>query len=127
MLIQDLLQMISKEEVKEEKIIEGRGAEVGDALDKFIDDNNLYNFEGKSGINHFEMITRAIGYRDIQDFLADNSGCYEVMVEWIKSQRNDEWIEKLGEKNGAKENGRSCRKCSCPSRSLERSCQGKVS
>ena len=94
MLIQDLLQMISKE-VKEEKIVEGRPGQIGDALDKFIDDNKLYSFEGTSGIRKFEKITSALGYHDIHEFLADNSGCFEVMVEWIKSQRNDEWFEKL--------------------------------
>ena len=96
MLIQDLLQMISKEEVKEEKIAEESAKEVGDALDKFIDENKLYNFEGTSGVRKFEKITDALGYENITEFLADNSGCFEVIVEWIKSQRNDEWFTALG-------------------------------
>ena len=95
MLIQDLLKLISKE-VKEEKITEDRAKEVGDALDAFMDREKLYSFEGPTAVRKFEKITSALGYRDIDEFLSDNSGCFEVMIEWIKGQRNDEWYAGLG-------------------------------
>jgi hypothetical protein len=67
------------------------------ALDLYLDQENLYSFEGHSGVRKFEQVVKVLGYRDVTDFLADNSGALEAMLgfvhDWV--ERNSEWKEAL--------------------------------
>ena len=69
-------------------------------FEKFIDQNKLYSFEGDRGVRRFEMMVNRIGgYEDIREFLADNPGAMEKLVEFVEqwSERNDEWKSNLKE------------------------------
>jgi hypothetical protein len=91
--LQDLLALQKKP--AESKIVEARAEEVGDYLDSFIDQEKMYHFEGPRGVRYLEQIIKTLGYHDLDYFLQDNSGCLEVMIEWIKSQRNQEWVDSI--------------------------------
>lgn len=74
----------------------------GDGLiQAFKDQNNIHNFEGERGVKNFEKIIRAIdsNYSSVHDFLADNSGCIEAMLEWMSKWmdrlQSSEWKENL--------------------------------
>ena len=67
-------------------------------FEKYIDQNKLYSFEGDRGVRRFEMMVNDIGdYKDIREFLADNPGAMEKLVEFVEqwSERNDEWKTNL--------------------------------
>lgn len=82
------------------------------AVDRYMDENELYRLEGRRGVENFAKVCRVLGYKDfssygqmqggaclgdIFEFLGDNPGCTEAMLEWIKSQRNPEWTENVVE------------------------------
>jgi hypothetical protein len=60
-------------------------------IDKYCDQERLYSFEGPSGIRKFTKLVGAIGYRSLDEFLEDNPGALDSMVEWLKSQNSNEW------------------------------------
>ena len=69
-------------------------------FEKYIDQNKLYSFEGDRGVRRFEMMVNDIGdYKDIREFLADNPGAMEKLVEFVEqwTERNDEWKSNLKE------------------------------
>jgi hypothetical protein len=71
-------------------------------LDKFIDQNRMYHWEGSTGVRNLEHLVKAIGYNDnygdaIRNFLCDNPGAIEAMVEWIRGSRCKDWAEMLAE------------------------------
>ena len=87
--------------------------DIREAVDQFIDENKLHGIEGRRGVENFAKVCRALGYRDfssygqlqggacigdIFEFLGDNPGCLEVMIEWISSRRpNPEWLDSIKE------------------------------
>ena len=85
---------IKKPSLNEEKLDD---MDLGELLDKFIDDNKLYRFEGHRGAENFKKVVGAIGYRSTDDFFEDNSGAYEAIIEWIKDRNSSEWVEALKE------------------------------
>ena len=42
-------------------------------LELYMDQERLYCFEGESGVRKFEQVVNVLGYRDLREFLADNS------------------------------------------------------
>lgn len=58
-----------------------------------------YRWEGDSGVRNFEELTKAIGYdQGIDQFLADNPGAIETLLEWIAEHAEKggiEWKENL--------------------------------
>lgn len=71
-----------------------------DKIDTFIDENQMYTFEGERGVRNLEKLTKALGYNEpfgssLTQFLADNSGAIEAIIEWIKECRNEEWDENI--------------------------------
>ena len=65
-------------------------------IDNYIEDNKMWSFEGDSGVRKFTKLVRDVGgYRSIEEFLADNSGAIDSMVEWMKGLRVPEWEENL--------------------------------
>lgn len=78
-------------------------AKLEKAVEKFIDDNKLYHFEGDRGVGNLEKIVKEIGYEGhgfkhgtpIEAFLSDNPGAIEALLEWIKEQHVPEWAEAL--------------------------------
>lgn len=71
-------------------------SDMAELVDRFIEQEKLWHFEGGRGVNNFEKIIKAIGYRNMDYFLEDNPGCLEKMVEWLRDTDNiEEWKEKL--------------------------------
>ena len=71
-------------------------------LDKFIDQNRMYHWEGSTGVRNLDKLVKAIGYNDrygdaIHNFLCDNPGAIEAIVEWIRDGRCTDWAEMLAE------------------------------
>lgn len=75
-------------------LAEARGALSG-LIEKWMDANDVYNFEGPRGERNFTKLVNALGYKSTDDFFGDNSGAYEALINWIGSQRSDEWAESL--------------------------------
>lgn len=84
--------------------------DLDELLEHYIDQEELHRTEGRRGIENFARIVRTLGYKDFQfygqlsngaalgdifDFLEDNSGCLEVMIEWIGKQNVPEWRENV--------------------------------
>lgn len=70
-------------------------------MQKYIDNNRLYSFDGERGVRNFkQVVTEVCGYEDnwggvLENFLADNPGAVQAMMEWISSQQSPEWKENL--------------------------------
>lgn len=72
------------------------------ALDAFTTQENMYHFEGESGVRKLTKVVEALGYKDrytgsLEAFLADNSGALEALLEWIGNQRSTEWVDSIKE------------------------------
>jgi hypothetical protein len=74
-----------------------------ETLDKFIDENKMYHFEGDTGLKHLNTIAKYLGYREegyrfgssLEQFLSDCPGAQEAIINWLRDQSNEEWIESL--------------------------------
>jgi hypothetical protein len=53
-------------------------------------------FEGQSGVRSLTNLVGVLGYTDIEDFLCDNSGAMEAMINWIGSRADIDWSHKIG-------------------------------
>src|ERR1035437_1658541 len=87
-LIQELLDLTPQ------KLTEAK-SDLYDLIEKYIDQEKMYSCEGGRGVNHFEKIIRILGYRDMDNFLEDNSGCLQAMVDWLMEQNVEEWVEAM--------------------------------
>jgi len=88
-LIQELLGLNPKQVTEAHK-----NGELYDLIEKYIDQEKMH-FEGGRGVNHFEKIIRVFGYRDMDNFLEDNPGCLQRMVEWLMEQNSEEWVDAM--------------------------------
>lgn len=92
--------------------------EVGDLVDRYMDQEGLYRIEGRRGVETLCQVTGALGYKDptyygqltskavIGDlimFLEDNPGAIEAVLEWVKQQGNSEWRDNLQALVGSEE------------------------
>lgn len=65
-------------------------------IDNYIEDNKMWSFESESGVRKFTKLVRDVGgYRSLDEFLADNSGAIEAVVEWMRARNCPEWEENL--------------------------------
>lgn len=78
-------------------------------LDEYQDQEKMWHFEGDRGLDKLNELTKAIGYRghgfkygsSLEEFLSDNPGACEALVEWISengehgSVEDDSWRENL--------------------------------
>lgn len=69
--------------------------QVAENLERFIEQEKLWSWEMNRGLNNLNKVLRAIGYDDVQNFLLDNPGAIETLVNWIGEQRVEEWSEGL--------------------------------
>lgn len=77
-------------------------------LTKLIEQERYY-FEGSNGVKNLCRIVRALGYKDrmyfgqfegasygdLINFLEDNSGAVEKIIEFIEEEINEEWEQNL--------------------------------
>lgn len=58
-------------------------------LEQYIEQEDIWQLEGETGVRNLKEIISTIGYSGyggvLENFLADNSGCIEAMIEWIKN------------------------------------------
>lgn len=93
----------------ESTIVEGFN-DVHDLVDAFFDHVGSHSMEGRRGLTNFAKLCRALGYKDpnyygqldadaslgdIINFLEDNGGALQAMVEFIQSHNNSEWQDSL--------------------------------
>lgn len=69
-------------------------------LGEWQDAHKMYRFEGDSGVRHLRELCEALdpeNYRDMDDFLADNPGACDAIVEFICEwlDRNKSWKDNL--------------------------------
>ena len=66
-------------------------------IEEWMDAKQYHSFEGASGPRQFDELTKILGYRDLDEFLADNSGCMEAMLEWVGDHAVAKWIKSMEE------------------------------
>lgn len=79
-------------------------------VDEFLDNEGYHSLEGRRGLTALCALVGALGYKDhnhslqlsssasvgdLVNFLEDNSGAIEEVVEWIKRQHSSEWESNL--------------------------------
>lgn len=85
--------------------------DICEAVDRFLEQENIYSTEGARGVRNLAKLVNALGYSDfnrygqqpggyalgdIFTFLEDNSGAIEALIEWIKTRRNpSEWLDSI--------------------------------
>lgn len=70
-------------------------------MDDFLQEERMFTFEGQQGLNNLNRICKALGYEEqmyrngtsLEEFLRDNSGCCDAIVNWITDHMDDsdEW------------------------------------
>lgn len=72
-----------------------------DALQRYLDTNKMYHFEGEPGVAKMEKVMKDVcGYAGqwggtMQEFFADNPGAIQAVIEWIGNVRVTEWKDNL--------------------------------
>jgi hypothetical protein len=81
-----------------------------EAIEAFRCQNNLERTEGMTGVKNLAKLVNALGYSDfsrygqmpggacmgdIFEFLSDNSGAIDALIEWIGTRNIPEWTEAL--------------------------------
>ena len=77
--------------------------DMDELVEAFVEHNRFYCMEGNQGVSRFTQLVAAIGYNHqsgdyghpILNFLADNSGAIEKLMEWIGDQNSSEWRESM--------------------------------
>jgi hypothetical protein len=78
--------------------------DLAEVIEKWQDEHKLNRLEGTRGVNGFQKLCGALGYKEgnylgygneIINFLSDNSGAIEALITWISEQNVPEWKENL--------------------------------
>ncbi len=94
--LKDLLNLIQPEIIKEDEDDEDEKS-LSELVDEFINNHKLYSWEGSRGQRNFEQLIGVMGYSNLEEFLHDNPGCIEAMVDWIKGCEIPDWKDALEE------------------------------
>ena len=74
--------------------------------EKWEEQNKINRYEGTGGVDNLQKLLGAIGYKEgnylgynneLINFLSDNSGAIEAILNWIDEQNVPEWKESLTE------------------------------
>jgi len=96
-ILQQLLALKQEqaEQISEDELLQER-SDLMSLIEKWQDRNKSYSFEGYRGVQRFVELLRVMGgYRDLDDFFADNSGAVEAVLQWAADRNVDEWEENL--------------------------------
>jgi len=75
-----------------------------EVINEWQDENQAHHFEGCTGVRKLEKLCKDLGYDkgeffgsevSLLNFLADNSGAIEALVNWIGEQDIEDWKENL--------------------------------
>lgn len=80
--------------------------EFWEIMDEYRQQNRMGSFEGNSGLGKLNKFFEDLGYSGhnyrfgspLESFLADNPGCIDAMLDWVKDHGDDndgEWRENL--------------------------------
>jgi hypothetical protein len=83
-----------------EKILEIKSSQddtLRDVIDKYMEFNRFYHFDGPRGVRNFKTFISDLNpeYRDLEYFLEDNPGAINAIIEWISDTNLHEWKENL--------------------------------
>lgn len=77
---------------------------LADLIEQWRSENRAHCMEGTSGVRKLQSLCEAIGYKEGQfigsevallNFLADNSGAIDAIIEWMGEQEVDEWKDNI--------------------------------
>lgn len=74
--------------------------EFAEVLTQYMEEKNMYHFEGTAGVRNINTIVETLGYRQgLQEFLADNQFAQQAIIEALLNQDNlpEEWADALNE------------------------------
>ena len=82
--------------------------DMAEIREKWEEQNKIHRYEGTTGVKNLEKLLGAIGYsegnylgrgNELINFLSDNSGAIEAILEWIDTagEHVPEWKESLSE------------------------------
>lgn len=95
-LIRELAAMT---ETKTTKVVEEAKEKLDfdELFDKYTRQEKMYSWEGARGVRNLKTLIRILDshYRDLDDFLEDNSGAIEAIINWINERNVQEWAENL--------------------------------
>ena len=92
--------------MKEITTTEWNEMDSAEKIDAYIDHNRMYHFEGCSGVKNLEKLLRDMGYDrggqflgdwPIHNFLSDNPGAIQALIEFIQENPDRDMVENLGE------------------------------
>lgn len=93
-------------------------------VEALLDQEEIYSFEGHSGVDNLERLCRALdeNYSNIREFLEDNPGACECIRGWIETwvARSEDWqkalrskIDESASQYNVQVNPEACEKCGC--------------
>lgn len=66
-------------------------------IEKIIEKNRIHHFEGSQGVNNLNLISYELGYKGgLTEFLADNPGAQEAIMEFMHQFFGGEDTEEEG-------------------------------
>ena len=72
-------------------------SDMNELFEKWSKIKNIHRFEGETGVGDLTILVQDIGYDGIEDFLENNSGAIEKIVDFIASNDVPEWQSNLNE------------------------------
>lgn len=90
--------------MKTPTIAEYEEMDPSEKIDLYLQQNEMWHFEGSEGVRKFEDLLRALNYNDcggfmgdhpIHNFLSDNPGAIERLIEFIHEYAGEEQVEGL--------------------------------
>jgi hypothetical protein len=94
--------------------------ELHEIIERWQSENRAWHLEGESGVKNLCRLVRCFGYKDylnygqfahdgaygdLIEFLNDNPGAIQAIIEWASSEDNEEWRESLLEHVGPDDEG----------------------
>ena len=73
-------------------------------IEQYCEENKIHRFEGTTGVNNLQKILGVLGYKEgnyfgynneIINFLSDNPGAIEAILNWIGEINSLEWKENI--------------------------------
>lgn len=65
-------------------------------LYSYMDSKEMYRWDGPRGLENLKTLVRDLGdYESVEDFLIDNPGAIEHIVDWITLTQAVDWEESL--------------------------------
>lgn len=61
-------------------------------LEQYMDSRRMYRWDGVRGVENLKTLVRDMaGHESVEEFLIDNPGAMECILDWIAKTRAPEW------------------------------------